>query len=54
MKITDLKKDGQRSVRINKKVIKYLKTKGISVQKIVDKYVDNNLKVDEQLKIRGK
>jgi len=53
MKASELKKDGNFSGRINKEVLDMLKKRGITVQKIVDEYVDKielDLKVKKALK----
>jgi len=45
MKPSELKKDARFSGRINKEVQKVLRQKGITVQAIIDGYIDNLLKV---------
>jgi mRNA-degrading endonuclease RelE of RelBE toxin-antitoxin system len=45
MKPSELKKDGNFSGRINKKVQKELKKLGISAQEIIDAYINATLKV---------
>lgn len=51
MKASELKKDGNFSGRINKEVLAMLKKRGITVQKIVDEYID---KLELDLKIKKK
>lgn len=56
MKPSELKKDGNFSGRINKQALKELKKIGITIQEIIDAYVDATLKVDVTIepKYRGK
>ena len=54
MKPSELKKDGNFSGRINNHVKKELKKIGISVQEIVNAYIDATLKVDIEAKPKYK
>ena len=53
MKASELKKDGNFSGRINKEVLAMLKKRGITVQKIVDDYIDK-LELDLKIKKQNK
>lgn len=50
MKANQLKKDKRFSGRINSRIYEALKKKGITVQKIVDKFVEENLTVENEVK----
>lgn len=50
MKPSQLPKDGNFSGRINKQVQELLRKKGISVQDIIDAYIDNLIKVETIVK----
>lgn len=47
---SDLPKDGRFSGRINKQIKRRLNEKGVTIQKIVDAYIDTMLKVDVDVK----
>lgn len=46
MKPSELKKDGNYSGRINKQNLKELKKLGISINDIIDAYIDATLKIN--------
>lgn len=50
MKPSELKKDGMVCVRINKKIKEVLKK---SPQKIVDEYINDKIRIDKKLNVRG-
>lgn len=46
MKASDLSKDAVFSGRINGEIKEMLKNRGISIQKIIDDYINENIKVE--------
>ena len=52
MKPSNLPKDGNFSGRINKQILKLLKTKGVTAQHIIDSYIDTMMKVDIKVEFK--
>lgn len=46
MRPSKMKKDGSASIRINKGIKKILENSGVSIQKIIDDYIDKNVSVE--------
>jgi len=47
-----MKKDTTATVRINSKIKERLKLKGVTAQKIIDAYIDENVIVSEEIKLK--
>jgi len=46
MKVSEMKKDTVKSIRINSEVLELLKDKGLTPQIILDHYIDKTFSVD--------
>lgn len=49
---SELKKDRQDTIRINSKVKEFLKSKGLSVQDLIDSAINEKIKIDTDLKLK--
>ena len=52
IKVSELKKDRQDTIRINSKVKEFLKSKGMSVQDLLDFAIESKVKVETGLKLK--
>lgn len=52
IKVSELKKDRQDTIRINSKVKEFLKSKGFSVQDLLDYAIESKVKVETGLKLK--
>lgn len=52
IKVSELKKDRQDTIRINSKVKEFLKSKGFSVQDLLDFAIESKVKVETGLKLK--
>jgi len=49
-----LAKNKNSSIRINEKINEIIKSKGLTVQKIIDAWIEKNIKIETTIKIKSK